>query len=161
MVLDSLTADDRVNLLELYARSSMLLDLERCEEWSRLFESGAIIRCSGGRQFQGHDELLKLARDTVAGTINLALVEMKPAVRSRHMLTNVCLYGEGHRMAYGYVHLLVASRGVLPSRHLAAGVYFDQLLRTSSGCWRFGSRLFTSDETPESVGEPSRVDVLR
>src|SRR5262249_11382268 len=102
MVLDTLTAADRVNLLELYARSSMLLDLGHCKEWSDLFEPDAIVRCSGGPQFAGRDELLRLARDTIEGTSNLALMRPSSPVNCRHTLTSVSLFAEGTRAAIGY-----------------------------------------------------------
>jgi len=161
MVLDILTAADRVNLLELYARSSMLLDLGRCQEWTDLFEAGAVVRCSAGRQFRGHDELLKLARDTVEGRCSLALVPMSSPVRCRHVLSNVSPFAEGNRKALGYAYLSVGRKGDLTARQVAAGVYFDQLWRSASGCWRFSSRLFTSDETTGTLREPGRVDALR
>jgi len=77
LVLDTLTAADRASLLELYARSVMLLDLGRCDEWADLFESRAIVRSAGvpgdpGSLFTGREELLQLGLRTVEGTFNLA-----------------------------------------------------------------------------------------
>jgi hypothetical protein len=56
MVLDSLRADERAQLHELYA------ELGRCKQWAELFEPRAVIRCvhdDGGHfvahQFKGRD----------------------------------------------------------------------------------------------------------
>jgi hypothetical protein len=111
VVLDTLAAADRANLLELYARSVMLLDLGRCEEWADLFESRAIVRSSGvpgdqGRSlFTGREELLQLGLRTAEGTFNLALGPLSPRLLCRHVLSNVCLYADGARHARGYAHL--------------------------------------------------------
>lgn len=155
MVLDTLTTGDRVNLLELYARSAMLLDLGKCEEWTDLFESRAVVRCSGRvgatmqAEFAGREELLQLARETGNGTFNLALVRVNPPVLCRHILSNICLFAEGNRNARGCAHLMVTTRGELePPRWVATGVYFDRLCKCASGCWKFESRVFIPDMRP-------------
>ena len=48
MWLDTLNTADRVNLLELYARSVMLIELGRAADWVDLFDPYALVRCTGG-----------------------------------------------------------------------------------------------------------------
>lgn len=156
-MIDTLTAADRVNLLELYARSAMLLDLGRCEEWADLFECRAIVRCSGhvgnvAREFVGHDQLLQLARDTFGGSFNIAIGDVKPPARYCHIVSNVCLFADGNRNARGCAHLAVTTRGGIGApRWLAAGLYFDRLWKCTSGCWQFQSRTFTSEAIDGSL----------
>ena len=152
MVLDSLSAGDRANLREVYARSAMLLDLGQCEAWADLFETHAIVRGTGGTaaasQFSGRPALLKLARDTFEGRFNLALGSLSPAVRCHHVLSNVCLYTDGTHHARAYAHLLVTTRGGHEApRWLAAGIFSDRLSKCGSGCWRFQSRTLTLNGT--------------
>jgi SnoaL-like domain len=163
MVLDTLTAGDRVNLLELYARSAMLLDLGRCEDWLDLFEPRAVIRVDSqsGCQFAGRAELFDLARNVVDGRLNLALSRTTGPVPCRHILSNVCLFSDGYRLARGYAHLsITGGSDVEALRWFSAGVYADRVRRDTSGCWRFESRIFSpafSAQERESVGERSRM----
>ena len=160
MVLDTLSVGDRANLLEVYARSVMLLDLGHCEAWADLFESHAVVRSaredSTSSQFSGRQELMKLARDTFEGRVNLALGCSSPAIRCYHILSNVCLYTDGAHYARGYAHLLITTRGGNDAvRWLAAGIYSDRLSKCGSGCWRFQSRTLNLDGTSTGSMRPS------
>lgn len=150
MVLDTLSVGDRANLLEVYARSVMLLDLGQCEAWANLFDSHAVVRSaredSTASQFSGRQEFLQLARDTFEGHFNLALGSLNPRTRCHHILSNVCLYADGAHHARGYAHVLITTRGESAApRWLAAGIYSDQLVKCSSGCWRFQTRRLILD----------------
>ncbi len=170
MWLDTLTASDRVNLLELYSRSIMLLELGRCHDWVDLFEPSARVRCSGPadstrpadgthpadrasaecsrvlRQFRGRAELLELARRMISGELDLAAGPLNPPVRCRHTLSNLSLFGEGVDGATGYAHLTVTSvGGAEPPRWLASGIYRDTLRKCGAGCWQFETRVLTAD----------------
>jgi hypothetical protein len=153
LVLDTLSVADRANLLELYARSVMLLDLGHCEEWADLFDDRASVRSAGvaggppRSEFKGREELLQLGRATVKGTFNLALGPLSPPLLCCHILSNVCLYAEGTHSARGYAHLLVTTKGTMEQapRWLTAGIYSDRLRKCASGCWRLESRTFTPE----------------
>jgi hypothetical protein len=154
MVLDSLSGADRANLQELYARSVMLLDLGRSEEWVNLFDSRATLECvtppgnTAPIRFTGREELLRLARNTIAGTFSLALGALDPPISCHHILSNICLYCDASRNVHGYAHLLVTSRsGTQPPRWLAAGILTDRLYKCASGCWLFASRSFSTDHS--------------
>jgi hypothetical protein len=150
--LDTLSTADRVNLLELYARSVMLIELGRAADWVELFDPYAAVRCAGvSRQFKGRAELLELARRMTAGEFDLAAGIMSPPSHCRHTLTDISLFS-GAEGATGYAHLTVtaASSDGLP-RWLASGLYSDRLHRCSSGCWRFGSRTLTIDGLDASL----------
>jgi hypothetical protein len=146
--LDTLTTGDRVNLLELYGRSVILLELGRASDWVELFDPYAVVRCAGGsQQFKGRTELLELARRMVSGEFDLASGVMAPPARCRHTLTDISLFSGGaDGGATGYAHLTVtAPGGGDPPRWLASGMYSDRLHRCGAGCWRFESRVLTVD----------------
>jgi len=158
MWLDRLNTADRVNLLELYGRSGMLIELGRADEWVELFEPYALVRCSGGsQQFKGRAELLKFARRMIAGEFDLAAGVMTPPSHCRHTLTDISLFSHGALgIAKGYAHLAVtaASEGG-PPRWLASGMYSDELRKCAGGCWLFESRVLTVDRTAERAATGS------
>jgi hypothetical protein len=146
--LDTLNTADRVNLLELYARSVMLIELGRAADWVELFDPYALVRCAGGsRQFKGRAELLDLARGMIAGDFDLAAGTMTPPSHCRHTLTDISLFSNAaNGGATGYAHLTVtAAGGGGPPHWLASGMYTDRLHRCGAGCWRFESRVLTVD----------------
>ena len=151
MVLDTLTGADRVELLELYSRSVMLLDLNRCEEWARLFEPQALLQSNGTsdesriQYFEGHDELLKFGRRIILGECDITGRRVMPPLRCRPLISNVSLFGQGPRSALGHAYLLVTSSGGVDApRWLFGGMYSDRLRKCAAG-WRFESRTFTAD----------------
>ena len=151
MILDSLTALDRVQLLEVYARSVMLLDLGRCAEWADLFLPDALVRCTctdarASTQFKGREELLALGRRLMLGEFDLAVGRLVPPLRCRHLLSNITLFESERRGASGYAFLTVTTvGGPEPGRRLASGKYLDRLHKSAAGCWRFASRTFIAD----------------
>jgi len=140
--LDTLNTADRVNLLELYGRSVMLLELGRAAEWAELFIPHALLRC-GSQQLKGRTDLLDLARRMIAGEFDLAVGPLMPPVRCRHSLSDVSLFADGAGAA-GFAHLNVSAVGDGGApRWLVSGMYSDKLSKCGSGCWRFGSRVLT------------------
>jgi hypothetical protein len=147
MWLDTLHTADRVNLLELYGRSVMLLELGCAAEWVDLFASHALLRC-GSQQFKGRAELLNLARRMIEGEFDLALGCLTAPARCRHTLSDVCLFANGEAGASGFAHLnVIAADEVSPPRLLFSGMYSDHLRRCGSGCWQFVSRVLTARTT--------------
>jgi hypothetical protein len=152
VVLDSLTADDRAQLQELYARSVVLLEFGRCKEWVTLFEPQAVLRCvqsaSGPHveyQFRGHEELRQVGERITRRQFDVAVGQPPPAGRLRHMISDVCLFREGTGHALGIAQVAVLLIGGGAPRWYATGTYADRFTRCLSGCWRFASRCFTAD----------------
>lgn len=151
MIGDTLSSSDRGQLLEVYARSVMLLELGRCTDWAELFFPHALVRWSGPREqrpieFKGHDELLDLGRRLMCGEFDIATGRGMPPLRYRHFLSNITLFGHEARRASGYAFLTVTTIGGRePPRWLVSGTYSDRLFRCPAGCWRFESRSFTAD----------------
>jgi hypothetical protein len=163
MVLESLTAYDRVQLLEIYARSVMLLELGRCAEWVDLFFPDARVRCAGGLsqspvEFKGRNALLGLGQRLMRGEFDIAIGSLAPPMHYRHTLTNITLFGQESRHATGYAFLTVTTiGGAEPPRWLASGRYSDRLHKCPAGCWRFESRTFTPDAAITACGADQPV----
>jgi hypothetical protein len=163
--LDTLHTADRVNLLELYGRSVMLLELGRASEWVDLFAPYALLRC-GSRQFNGRAELLDLARRMIAGDFDLAVGSLIPRARCRHSLSDVSLFADRAEGASGFAHLNVVAVGDADApRWLASGTFSDKLSKCGAGCWRFESRVLTVDglhaSPASSTTEPTASLTLR
>ena len=140
-----------MQLLELYARSVMLLHLGRSEEWVDLFLPTATYRCvragpdSRVEQFQGRPQLLDLARGVKAGQLDVAVGKINPSLRCRHHLSNITLFNDGTHGATGYAYLAVTNvAGPEPPRWIASGLYSDRLCKCPTG-WFFETRTFTPD----------------
>jgi hypothetical protein len=151
MVLDSLTTSDRVNLLELYARSVMLIELGQCTEWAELFVPQGSIVCEAhngptGRSFKGRDQLIELGRHMIAGEFDLTVGPLTPTVCCRRVLTDISLFAHGTSAALGFAHLTVTSiSGQESPRWIASGLFRDLLSKSGSGCWRFESRTYVPE----------------
>jgi hypothetical protein len=162
MVLDSLSGEDRAQLIELYARSVMLLHLRRYAEWADLFEPQAVVQCAAAgasvRTFTGRDELLRLGQRMGGGEFDVALGDLAPPLLIRHALCNVTLFNERHRRASGYAFVTMTTvGGSKPPRWLASGLYTDRFFRGPAGFWRFSSRLFRSDAESYSLESVAHV----
>jgi hypothetical protein len=151
MVLDSLTTSDRVNLLELYARSVMLIELARCTEWAELFLPQGSIVCEAhsgptGRSFKGRDQLVELCRQMIAGEFDLTVGALTPPKCCRRVLSDISLFAHGQSAALGFAHLTVTSiSGQEPPRWIASGLFRDLLNKSGSGCWRFENRTYVPE----------------
>jgi SnoaL-like domain len=158
VVLDSLSTADRVNLLELYARSVMLIELGRTREWAELFVPEGWATCESPldeslkRPFKGRAQLLDLARQMAAGEFDLTTGRLTPVTRCRRVLTDISLFAEGSGSALGFAHLTVTSMATRePPRWIASGRYHDRLGRNASGCCQFNSRTFIADDCAAAV----------
>jgi hypothetical protein len=118
MILDSLSGLDRVQLLEVYARSVMLLELGRCAEWVELFLPDARVSCAGraegGAEFRGREALLGLGRRMASGEFDVVTV--------------------------------TTLGGPNPPRWPASGRYADRLSKGAEDCWRLQGRTFIADK---------------
>jgi len=126
-----LTADDYVEIQQLYARYNNAIDSGDAEGYAATF-----VRDGTFNTFTGHDALV--------GFIHNWHDKMGGANR-RHWNTNLTITPtpEG---AGGSVYLLLVDVGVNPPAIQAAAKYEDQLVKTADG-WRFKKRV-THGEGP-------------
>ena len=158
MVLDTLSVADRVNILELYARSVMLIELGRTREWAELFAPQGWARCENprnelvSRSFTGREQLFDLARRMAAGEFDLATGSLTPATPCRRVVTDISLFAQGPGSALGFAHLTMTTMARHePPRWIASGLYHDRLGKNSCGCWQFQSRTFFADGSAAAV----------
>jgi len=133
-----LTADDYVEIQQLYARYNNAIDSGDAEGYAATFIPDGVFNT-----FNGHDALV--------GFIHNWREKMGGANR-RHWNTNLTITPtpEG---ASGSVYLLLVDVSVRPPAIQAAAKYEDQLVKTPDG-WRFKKRV-TKNEGPPPAAAPA------
>lgn len=133
----SLTADDYVEIQQLYAQYNNAIDSGDAEGWAATFTPDGVFNT-----FNGHDALV--------GFIHQWRDKMNGA-SMRHWNSNLLITGtpEG---ANGSVYLLLVNVGVRPPAITTAAKYEDQLVKTAQG-WRFKKRV-TKGEGPPPPAAP-------
>jgi len=132
----SLTADDYIEIQQLYARYNNAIDSGDAEAYAATFVSDGVFN-----NFNGHDALV--------GFVNDWRDKMKGTSR-RHWNTNL-LINPSPEGASGSVYLLLVDVSVRPPAIAAAAKYDDQLVKTPQG-WRFKKRV-TKGEGPAPSAE--------
>jgi SnoaL-like domain len=126
-----LTADDYVEIQQLYARYNNAIDSGDAEGYAATFTPDGVFNT-----FNGHDALVGFIHrwhDSMGGA-NL-----------RHWNTNLTITPTPDG-AGGSVYLLLVNVGVRPPAIQAAAKYEDQMVKTPDG-WRFKKRV-TKNEGP-------------
>jgi hypothetical protein len=128
---NSLTADDYIEIQQLYARYNNAIDSGDAEGYAGTFVPDGVFNT-----FNGHDALV--------GFINNWRDNMKGTNR-RHWNTNLAI-NPSPEGASGSVYLLLVDVSVRPPVIGSAAKYEDQLVKTAQG-WRFKKRV-TKNEGP-------------
>jgi SnoaL-like domain len=131
----SLTADDYIEIQQLYARYNMSIDAGDAEAYAATFTPDGVFNT-----FNGHDALV--------GFIHRWHDAMKGG-NMRHWNTNLAIMGtpEG---ASGAVYLLLVDVSVRPPAISSAAKYEDQLVKTPDG-WRFKKRVTKGEGPPPAA----------
>lgn len=127
-----LTADDYIEIQQLYAQYNMAIDSGDAEGYAATFTPDGVFNT-----FNGHDALV--------GFIHRWRETMKGG-NMRHWNTNLAITGtpEG---ASGAVYLLLVDISVKPPAITTAAKYEDQLVKTPQG-WRFKKRVTKAEAAP-------------
>ena len=127
----TLDVADRLDILDLYARYSVLFDTGQAEAWADLFTPDGTFFIVGGPSLYGTAELEPFAERRYRDT---------PGIR--HIVSNVIVEpaGDGARGS-AYVVVLGGVDDGAATQILTLGGYDDRLARTESG-WRFESRTY-------------------
>jgi hypothetical protein len=135
----SLTADDYIEIQQLYAQYNNAIDSGDAEGYAGTFVPDGVFNA-----FNGHDALV--------GFIHRWRENMKGG-NMRHWNTNLAITGtpEG---ANGSVYLLLVDVSVRPPVIATAAKYEDQLVKTPQG-WRFKKRV-TKGEGPPPAAAPKQ-----
>ncbi len=133
----ALTADDYVEIQQLYAQYNNAIDSGDAEGYAATFVPDGVFNT-----FNGHDALV--------GFIHRWRESMNGA-NMRHWNSNLLITGtpEG---ANGSVYLLLVNISVRPPAIATAAKYEDQLVKTAQG-WRFKKRV-TKAEGPPPAAAP-------
>jgi SnoaL-like domain len=125
-----LSAHDRLDIEQLYARYAHAADGGDGEAWADCFTPDGVFLSFGVRR-QGRDELVQV----IAGT------ERRPA--GRHWVNNLVVEPADFG-ATGRAYLTWLQITKSPVAMPTTGIYHDELIRAPEG-WRFRSRDFVSD----------------
>ena len=122
-----LTADDYLEIQQLYARYAHTLDLGDAEGWADTFTPDGVFGNSKGR-----DELVTFAEGFYGR-----------GGSARHWNSQVLITPTADG-ADGSCYLLLVDTGSQPTSITVAGIYTDKIVKTSAG-WRFSERTATID----------------
>jgi hypothetical protein len=132
----SLSATDRLDILDLYARAAYHLDFGEPEKYVALFTAdGVLVRQTGDEvdlRRSGAAELLEFAQDVV----------QRNGRTGQHWNSNITIESSSEG-AIGTCHtMLVVARAETRSHQIAStGQCRDRFTRTATG-WRFKERVF-------------------
>lgn len=127
-----LTADDYIEIQQLYARYNTAIDSGDAEGYAATFTPDGVFN-----NFKGHDALV--------GFIKAWRERMNGAAR-RHWNTNLVITPTADG-ASGTVYLFLMDVSAKPPAIQTAAKYEDQLVKTGEG-WRFKVRQTKSDSAP-------------
>jgi SnoaL-like domain len=127
----TLTAEDLVDIQQLYARYNWTLDAGDAEGYASTFTPDGVFNNN-----VGHDAIVKFADTFHAGM----------GAHVRHWNTNLMILPtpEG---AHGQVYLVLVDFGNKPATIVTSASYSDDLVKTAQG-WRFKKRATKGDVAP-------------
>jgi hypothetical protein len=127
-----LSAQDNVEIQQLYARYNIAIDAGDAEGYAATFTPDGIFN-----QFVGHDALVNFAK--------MWREKLNGATR-KHWNNNLQISGNS-KEASGFVYLMLLDIGTKPASILTTGTYTDSLVKTKDG-WRFTKRTTKADISP-------------
>lgn len=131
---DALTADDYIEIQQLYAKYAHTLDLDDPEGWADTFTADGVFGDpSSENASRGRESLVAFAERVNAGRSG----------SSRHWNSQV-LITPTDTGADGSCYLLLFNTSADPVSIRIAGIYQDKLVKTAAG-WRFSNRIAKSD----------------
>jgi SnoaL-like protein len=127
----ALTAQDFVEIQQLYAKYNWTLDAGDAEGYASTFTSDGTFNNN-----VGHDAIVKFAETFHGGM----------GAHVRHWNTNLMILPapEG---AHGQVYLVLVDFGTKPATMVTSASYSDDLVKTAQG-WRFKKRATKGDVAP-------------
>jgi hypothetical protein len=131
----ALTAQDNVEIQQLYARYNNAIDSGDAEGWAATFTPEGVFN-----SFSGHDALV--------GFVKAWREKMGGATR-KHWNTNLQIDGDS-KQATASVYLMLLDYGTKPVSIVATGTYSDSLTKTKDG-WRFTKRTTKIDAAPAAA----------
>ena len=130
----SLTADDYVEIQQLYAQYAHALDLGDAQAWADTFTPDGVFSDAKGRE-----ELVAFAKG----------FDENFAGHARHWNSQVLITPTANG-ADGSCYLLLVDTSVQPVGISVSGIYEDKIVKTAAG-WRFQKRV-AAIESPATTG---------
>ncbi|HEY2675723.1 MAG TPA: nuclear transport factor 2 family protein [Steroidobacteraceae bacterium] len=127
-----MSAQDNIDIQQLYARYNNAIDNGDGEAWAATFTPDGVFNT-----FVGHDALV--------GFVKMWREKLGGATR-KHWNTNLQISGDS-KEASASVYLMLVDFGTKPPSILMTGMYTDSLVKTKDG-WRFTKRITKSDAAP-------------
>jgi SnoaL-like domain len=134
-----LSADDYMEIQQLYATYNNAIDGGDAEGWASTFTPDGVFNT-----FNGHEALI--------GFIHAWRDRMGGATR-KHWNTNLHISGDS-KEATGTVYLMLIDTATKPISIIATGTYADTLVKTKDG-WRFSKRTTKMDTAPAAAAAPA------
>jgi hypothetical protein len=131
-----LSAQDYVEIQQLYARYNIAIDNGDAEGWAATFTPDGVFNT-----FSGHDALV--------GFVKTWREKLNGATR-RHWNNNLQITGTS-REASASVYLILVDFSTKPPTILTTATYTDSLIKTKDG-WRFTKRTTKGDSAPPAPG---------
>jgi hypothetical protein len=128
----ALSAQDTVDIQQLYARYNIAIDSGDAQGWAATFTPDGVFNA-----ISGHDalaEFVKTWREKLNGASR------------RHWNNNLQLTGNSNE-ASGFVFLMLVDISTKPISIVATATYTDSLVKTKEG-WRFTKRTTKGDVAP-------------
>jgi hypothetical protein len=127
----TLTAQDFVEIQQLYARYNWALDSGDAEGYASTFTPDGVFNNN-----TGHDAIVKFANTFHAGL----------GSHVKHWNTNLMITPSADG-ARGQVYLVLVDFGTKPATIVTSATYADELVKTAQG-WRFKKRATKGDVAP-------------
>jgi hypothetical protein len=128
----ALSAQDNVEIQQLYARYNIAIDGGDGEAWASTFTPDGAFN-----QLVGHDALV--------GFVKMWREKLNGATR-KHWNNNLQISGNS-KEASGFVYLMLVDISTKPASILTTATYTDTLVKTKDG-WRFTKRTTKGDVAP-------------
>ena len=128
----SLSADDRMAILDLAARYNHAIDLGNPDAWADTFTDDGIFEVKGRPPTVGRAALVEFCKQSNSRGLN-----------SRHWNTNPVVDGSGDSASL-QVYLQLVRQTDQGHQVQVSGIYRDQLKKVS-GAWKFAHRTLTVD----------------
>ena len=135
----ALTAQDFVDIQQLYAKYNWTLDSGDSEGYASTFTPDGVFNNN-----VGHDAIVKFADTFHAGL----------GSHVRHWNTNLMILPTATG-ASGQVYLVLVDFSVKPATIVTSASYSDELVKTAQG-WRFKKRTTKGDVAPAAAPAPAK-----
>jgi SnoaL-like domain len=133
-----LSAQDNIDIQQLYARYNNAIDSGDAEGWAATFTPDGVFNT-----LRGHDALV--------GFVKMWREKLGGAAR-KHWNTNLQISGDS-KEATASVYLMLVDFGTKPASIVTTGMYSDSLVKTKDG-WRFTKRTTKGDVAPAAAAAP-------